>query len=333
MQIFSKKTLTVAVTVVLGGLGAVSTAYAVDTQAYSLLTISNLVWDNTTLGRQVDFGDFSSINIGNSASDSASLSPGGNDSHAAPTGLGDKNPVQACVGAGGAGTGACAPIGDNDITIHSGQYLVRGDANLAGAIITGAPGQSSPANALAVTETQLDGLVSNGNGNGQVGTGTTLTFSVGQGGTFSFSLDGALHVLADVNAAAGEPGSSALATANFKMTIADSTGDVFVWDPGTSITGGTETLTGCTGFGGDALTSSATANIPGDHQERDFSCHYAAGGVALTAGVQYTFTIDHKVNSNAAQVFPTPTPEPTTLALMGLGLLGVAGVARRRTKA
>ena len=54
----------------------------------------------------------------------------------------------------------------------------------------------------------------------------------------------------------------------------------------------------------------------------------ASFGTALAAGQQLRFIADSDILASA----PMVAPEPATVALLGGGLIGVAGVARRRRR-
>jgi PEP-CTERM motif len=111
------------------------------------------------------------------------------------------------------------------------------------------------------------------------------------------------------------PGNFDLASAGygFVLTIADSTGaDIITFRPGVL---------------NRAQTSTATSALQAD-KTVVFNGSLASGFATFIGGETYTLTINQ--SSNATVQSRTNIPEPGSLALVGLALLGITAAARRR---
>ncbi len=280
----------------------------------SILTLNNFRFLNTATGAELAASDFTTLRI----HDSTNLSPSLNGVNAPVIASTDGGvPLlshQSVVGTYGAGayTNAVTPPATN---------AALGASNLTGSPIAGLV----PGNALATAQTaSLSQITGNGYANSSANLilDTQFTFTLAndltQGITVDF--DTIVHLLAYLDSANG----SAHGGTSWNINLSVLNGPtVFNWSPdGTAggITGGTEIADSCN------MNASRTV-LQAGQTGYDCTGREAATSVALTAGTQYQLSISHNTLSDV-----TVVPEPDTIAVMGLGLLGLGLVSRRKSK-
>lgn len=192
-------------------------------------------------------------------------------------------------------------------------------SSLDGTPINGLPGTLG-ANARTAALSQL---TSNGVANSAANLAllTTFAFSVAASQAVTIDFNALVHLMAFANGP-GTANAGVGWTIDITQQLASGASvQVFHWAPdgvvGTGIIGGTELVDSCN------LQASRGVFLPGTNP---FDC--TGGERALTpvliAGNNYTLSIAHQVRSDVTLV-----PEPETLLLMGLGLVGL-GIAQRR---
>ncbi len=319
MKILLKKTLVAAVAAAAMTVGMVDTASA-GAKAFAHLQISDFrifKSDGVNNFDQYDASDFDVLRINNNASTFADTTLHGTQSNTILDDAAGANPLAvppkdnlSCVGVGCPG---------EDVYIQQappapGDSFARGDSQLLGALITGLDGvpfSPSSVTADSLSEGQTN-ITDKGEGNSSVGTITDISFSTNADSFvgFSFIADGLLEALLHQDEVA------TFASMNFSITVTDITDGVSI---------------PVFNFAPLAINTSVGQLIEGQSS-------YATGplGVSGTTGLlladnEYRLTIDHRTRATFDAV--KDVPEPATLALFGLGLLGV-GAARmsRKTK-
>ena len=326
---FRKLTIASAVSLAMGFAGSAQAgAYAL-----SYDNIFNLNVSNTPTGGSSTLTVTSTTNIVQTTAALSTAAPF-TDIHVNPPGTLDA--LQAKVGA--------VTFGENNFTAQGPglSSFSRGDAQIISTQFPAFPVGSTSTQAVNIAESFLAGP-GTGAASGQNGstTGFSVTFTVGGSGQIlHFNADAAPFMRVLIQQGFAIPTS---ATANLSAVIsitkAGTTGTVFNWAPdgvlGTGITGGTETADP-----GSLNTNIQLADVAGTLLYDPFGCggpsgggkpacgqHYAADTLLLTAG---TYTLNLNVVESVNVLKNVNVPEPATLALMGLGLLGLGFIGRRK---
>lgn len=280
-----------------------------------------------------------------SLSDSANLSPGGTDANGQnfTSGVAPFNIPDANVGiAGSTSFGQNGNIGNNyvraDATIITSELNPGGPPN-------GPQPSGNTTRVQAVAESYLN-TDAGGQATGSTGSVSSFTFIAPAGTTLSFEFDAILNLIACVEAGGtgvpplppatcGNSGavfaSDAQAQSTVTLVITDSFGvKVFDWSPGSG--SGTGIAASVNPFNLNTQTS-RNQSVPGFAQVTGDTTGalpaFSASSVALDAGT-YTLALTDtkKVVTNLTNA--AAVPEPGTLALMGMGLLGAFLNGRRR---
>ena len=226
--------------------------------------------------------------------------------------------------------------------VNYGQSLSLGAGYVANSKILGSPtatfagGRTEvtgnaflPAGTFALSDSTVSlNPAGTGNSNTITGTDFEFTFALGTSSVVSVAFNADLFLrafLAGSPILVTVPTAGATVNSNWSISIQGLNGLAFNWAPNGvldqgSIFGGTETLDPFALSRG--ITASRLLPTP---QVINSNGTFAAVSNTLAAG-NYTMTINHKTDA-AANV---QVPEPGTLALVGLSLVGVAAVGRRR---
>lgn len=307
---FARKNLVMSAAVASLCFGVMGQAQA-DAFAQSILNISNfrLLHSSGTAFTPADFGLLDGVNSAHARS-----SLNGVTATAAPQDfsiLSGMNPdvTHQFVGLPN------PPRAENDFTPFPTPPAVPGtfgyaDQNLTGsAIAVGGNPAGASAQTRADASLQLNGSAS---GDSDVGTSTTFSFTLGVGDSMTFAFDATPFTQAYTTAG---PATNAIARLSWSLNIVNqSTGEiVYVYQPGElnglANASRTGTFAGLTTYNPGTLSFSGTSPL-------------------LNNTDVYQLTIQHNTLANALQ--SAAVPEPATLAIFGLGLLGMSALRRRR---
>lgn len=293
------------------------TAARADAVAQSHLSVDNLRVQAVGDNGLTDFNSVATaIGVRNHASVSTSLDGADPTARTHP---GSSLPLMVTQGAGG-----YSP--NNYLTNGTGANYTGAYANIAGDIRT-AQGAS------AVLDTTVN-LPTEGFGQstGSAGVTAGFQFTLDTSRAFQFDLDASQYLIAHL----GTLGLTSNATNSLQMTISRAganTSPVFQWTVGDSIQGGTVLASPFSlnnnvvmAFAeGDALGPN---NNPGSPVTGSFSARTDVLAARDEAGraITYSFDITQLSQANAT----VPIPEPSSVVLLGIGLLGIGFSKRGR---
>jgi hypothetical protein len=223
--------------------------------------------------------------------------------------FGVANPLQACAGID------CPSISEDDYS----QNLLDSTGTLnfssSDSLISYNPSTGTGASSRA--DVSLSGIANNNiNDAGSFidnSITTEISFSVGNGGTLDLFYSYAAQLITEIGVDMQNPTSTTQAKASYSLgyTLTGNNGQAISFNNHMALF-----------FAGvNASKASTQFNV---NNSEDYAGSKSAQLTELVAG-EYTLTIAHVTKSSVAHV-----SEPATLAILGLGLLGFAGTARRR---
>ena len=305
-----RKTLIMSAAVASLCIGMVGSARA-DAFAQSILTINNfrLLHSNGTAFTPADFDLLDGVN---SAHARASLN--GVSSVAPPQDisiLSGTNPDVAHQFVGLPNP----PRPENNFTPFPSPPPVPGTFGYADQFLSGSALAIGATPAGATAQTRADASLQSAgsaSGDSDVGTSTTFSFTMAAADSMTFAFDATPFTQAYTTAG---PATNAIARLSWSLNIVDQTTGavVFVFQP--------DQLNG-------TANASRTGAFPGLTTYNPGMLAFSAISPLLNNFDVYQLTIQHNTLANTLQ--SAAVPEPGTLAIFGLGLLGMSAFKRRR---
>lgn len=300
-------------------------------QAQSIMQLDNFLLKDSA-GAVLDASDFGALLFTSTADIKATLggttvSDAGASAAGAPINL-----LAATVGG--------PALADNTfpvfpIPVTAGNNFAAADQNEIGSPITGLA-VGTPASVASASYVSLDG---SGDGSAASNNGLNASFIFNLTGATSVTMEFDALAYLEAHTAAGED-FPANASADYKLEFTledlDSNTIVMNWTPDGVLNGGGAGELGVTEASDPfSLNASRSRNAPfngtsfiGAALGTKNSGLFSATTSVLTPGTAYQFTIRLNTLADAARV-----PEPATLALLGIGLLGMGAGMNRRRKA
>lgn len=207
------------------------------------------------------------------------------------------------------------PRAENDYTPFPSPPAVPGTFGYADQFLTGSAISVGGAPAGARAQTRADASLQSAgsaSGDSDVGTSTTFSFTMGVADTMTFAFDATPFTQAYASAG---PNTNAIARLSWSLNIVN-------------LTTGTTVLSYQPAELNGLANRSRTGAVPGTNAYDPGTLFFTTTSGLLNATDAYQLTVQHNTLANALQ--GATVPEPGTVAIFGLGLLGMTAFKRRR---